>query len=81
VSTWLVTGVLDDISDGAVVERLLREHRPDAVVNFAAESNWTVRWIDAAQLRACCTPPRPAQSHGMVCRSHLRRSTGVLSGL
>ncbi len=28
-----------DIGDAALVERLLREHRPDAVVNFAAESH------------------------------------------
>ena len=28
-----------DIGDRALVERLLREHRPDAVVNFAAESH------------------------------------------
>jgi dTDP-glucose 4,6-dehydratase len=28
-----------DIGDGALVESLLREHRPDAVVNFAAESH------------------------------------------
>lgn len=28
-----------DIGDGPLVERLLREHRPDAVINFAAESH------------------------------------------
>ncbi|MCI4567002.1 dTDP-glucose 4,6-dehydratase [Lysobacter sp. CFH 32150] len=28
-----------DIGDRALVERLLREHRPDAVINFAAESH------------------------------------------
>lgn len=28
-----------DICDGAVVEEVLRQHRPDAVVNFAAESH------------------------------------------
>ncbi|HEY5802316.1 MAG TPA: dTDP-glucose 4,6-dehydratase [Lysobacter sp.] len=28
-----------DIGDGVVVEQLLREHRPDAVINFAAESH------------------------------------------
>jgi dTDP-glucose 4,6-dehydratase len=28
-----------DIGDGALVESLLREHRPDAVINFAAESH------------------------------------------
>ena len=28
-----------DIGDGALVTRLLAEHRPDAVVNFAAESH------------------------------------------
>ena len=28
-----------DIGDAALVERLLREHRPDAVINFAAESH------------------------------------------
>ena len=28
-----------DIGDGALVARLLAEHRPDAVVNFAAESH------------------------------------------
>ena len=28
-----------DIGDGALVERLLAEHQPDAVVNFAAESH------------------------------------------
>jgi dTDP-glucose 4,6-dehydratase len=28
-----------DIGDGALVRRLLREHRPDAIVNFAAESH------------------------------------------
>ncbi|MDR0183159.1 dTDP-glucose 4,6-dehydratase [Lysobacter arvi] len=31
--------VQGDIGDGALVERLLREHRPDAVINFAAESH------------------------------------------
>jgi hypothetical protein len=31
--------VQGDIGDRALVERLLREHRPDAVVNFAAESH------------------------------------------
>ncbi|MDG2518951.1 dTDP-glucose 4,6-dehydratase [Lysobacter soli] len=28
-----------DIGDAALVERLLKEHRPDAVINFAAESH------------------------------------------
>src|SRR5690606_37160083 len=28
-----------DIGDGALVARLLAEHRPDAVINFAAESH------------------------------------------
>ncbi|HUH91005.1 MAG TPA: GDP-mannose 4,6-dehydratase, partial [Lysobacter sp.] len=28
-----------DIGDAALVARLLREHRPDAVINFAAESH------------------------------------------
>ena len=28
-----------DIGDRALVDRLLREHRPDAIVNFAAESH------------------------------------------
>jgi dTDP-glucose 4,6-dehydratase len=28
-----------DIGDGALVESLLHEHRPDAVINFAAESH------------------------------------------
>jgi NAD(P)-dependent dehydrogenase (short-subunit alcohol dehydrogenase family) len=28
-----------DIGDAGLVERLLREHRPDAVINFAAESH------------------------------------------
>ncbi len=31
--------VQGDIGDAVLVERLLREHRPDAVVNFAAESH------------------------------------------
>ena len=31
--------VQGDIGDAALVERLLREHRPDAVINFAAESH------------------------------------------
>ena len=31
--------VRGDIGDAGVVERLLREHRPDAVINFAAESH------------------------------------------
>ncbi|WP_457095674.1 dTDP-glucose 4,6-dehydratase [Lysobacter sp. P5_B9] len=31
--------VKGDIGDAALVERLLREHRPDAVINFAAESH------------------------------------------
>lgn len=31
--------VKGDIGDGALVESLLRDHRPDAVVNFAAESH------------------------------------------
>ena len=31
--------VQGDIGDRALMERLLREHRPDAVVNFAAESH------------------------------------------
>jgi len=31
--------VQGDIGDGALVESLLREHRPDAVINFAAESH------------------------------------------
>ena len=31
--------VRGDIADAALVERLLREHQPDAVVNFAAESH------------------------------------------
>ncbi|TWI14248.1 dTDP-glucose 4,6-dehydratase [Aerolutibacter ruishenii] len=31
--------VQGDIGDAGLVERLLREHRPDAVVNFAAESH------------------------------------------
>lgn len=31
--------VRGDIGDAALVERLLREHRPDAVINFAAESH------------------------------------------
>jgi dTDP-glucose 4,6-dehydratase len=31
--------VQGDIGDRALVERLLREHRPDAVINFAAESH------------------------------------------
>ena len=31
--------VQGDIGDGALVERLLAEHRPDAIVNFAAESH------------------------------------------
>src|SRR5690606_5898658 len=28
-----------DIGDATLVERLLREHQPDAVINFAAESH------------------------------------------
>ena len=31
--------VQGDIGDAALVERLLREHQPDAVINFAAESH------------------------------------------
>jgi len=31
--------VQGDIGDADLVERLLREHRPDAVINFAAESH------------------------------------------
>ena len=31
--------VQGDIGDAALVEQLLREHRPDAVINFAAESH------------------------------------------
>ena len=31
--------VQGDIGDAALVERLLREHKPDAVINFAAESH------------------------------------------
>ena len=31
--------VQGDIGDRALVERLLREHKPEAVVNFAAESH------------------------------------------
>jgi dTDP-glucose 4,6-dehydratase len=31
--------VKGDIGDAGLVERLLREHRPDAVINFAAESH------------------------------------------
>ena len=31
--------VQGDIGDAALIERLLREHRPDAIVNFAAESH------------------------------------------
>lgn len=31
--------VKGDIGDAALIERLLREHRPDAVINFAAESH------------------------------------------
>ena len=31
--------VQGDIADAALIERLLREHRPDAVINFAAESH------------------------------------------
>ena len=31
--------VQGDIGDAALMERLLREHRPDAVINFAAESH------------------------------------------
>jgi dTDP-glucose 4,6-dehydratase len=31
--------VQGDIGDAALIERLLREHRPDAVINFAAESH------------------------------------------
>ena len=31
--------VQGDIGDGALVQRLLEEHRPDAVINFAAESH------------------------------------------
>jgi dTDP-glucose 4,6-dehydratase len=31
--------VQGDIGDRALVERLLRDHRPDAVINFAAESH------------------------------------------
>jgi len=31
--------VQGDIGDAGLVERLLREHRPDAVINFAAESH------------------------------------------
>lgn len=31
--------VRGDIGDAALVERLLREHRPEAVINFAAESH------------------------------------------
>ncbi|MBB6598637.1 dTDP-glucose 4,6-dehydratase [Luteimonas sp. MC1825] len=33
------TFIQGDIGDGALVARLLAEHRPDAVVNFAAESH------------------------------------------
>lgn len=33
------TFVRGDIGDSALVERLLREHRPDAIVHFAAESH------------------------------------------
>ncbi|GAB3103609.1 dTDP-glucose 4,6-dehydratase [Lysobacter terrae] len=31
--------VQGDIGDASLIERLLREHRPDAVINFAAESH------------------------------------------
>ena len=31
--------VQGDIADGALVDKLLAEHTPDAVINFAAESN------------------------------------------
>ena len=42
--------VQGDIGDGDLVRELLREHQPEAVINFAAESMWIVPSTDRAPL-------------------------------